>query len=205
MDESVETAGAMLRRVVLCLLVALGLPALSSCAGLGEPAESVALKREVSEQLVALPGAGESARAEAQKIARVAVQASREQAERYDILFPGWFHNVMVNTGFRERGLCWQWMEDIYPKLRALETKTFKIVCGVRDSGTRREHHCVVAVPTGRPFEDGLILDPWAQGGRLMAFTVTSEKRQWFYDPKWTLPLEQRYLNARRAPAPPTG
>jgi len=199
MDESVETAGAMLRRVVLCLVVALGLPALSSCAGLGEPAEIVALKREVSEQLVALPGAGERARPEAQKIARVAVQASREQAERYDILFPGWFHNVMVNTGFRERGLCWQWMEDIFPKLRALETETFKIVCGVRDSGTRREHHCVVAVPTGRPFEDGLILDPWAKGGRLTAFRVTSEKRQWFYDPNWTDPLEQRYLHAQRA------
>jgi hypothetical protein len=205
MEESVETAGATLQRMVLCLVAALGLGGLSSCAGLSEPAESSALRREVSEQLVALPGAGEHTRQEAQRIARVAVEASQQQAERYDILFPGWAHNVMVNTGLRERGLCWHWMEELFPKLRALDTRNFNIVCGVRDSGTRREHHCVVAVPAGRSFEDGLVLDPWAKGGRLLAFPVRGEKRPWVYDPNWTLPLEQRYLAAHRKPAQTAG
>lgn len=197
MEKSAISAGIWLRRLVLSFGLTLGVPAFTSCVHLGEPAEVVALKREVSEQLVALPGAGEAARREARRIADVAVRTAREQSDQYDVLVPGWFHNIMVNTGVRERGLCWHWMEDIYPRLRALEPKAFRIVCGVRDSGTRREHHCVVAVPAGRPFEDGLVLDPWEKGGRLKAFPVRAAKRPWRYDPAWTDPLEQRFLAAR--------
>lgn len=188
------------------LLAGIAWLAMASCATMADPAEIVAknrvIEREVSDQLVALPGAGERTRAEADKIARMAVKASREQAEHYNLAFKGWMHNVMVNARIKERGLCWHWMEDIYPRLRALETRDFQIVCGVRDSGTSREHHCVVAVPAGRPFEDGLVLDPWEKGGKLIAFTVRDAPRTWYYDPLWTLPLEERYQQSlkRRAP-----
>lgn len=184
------------------LLACLALSGMSSCATVGDPAQVVAenrmIEREVSDQLVALPGAGEQTRAEASRIARVAVKASREQAEQYEVALKGRMHNMMVNARIKERGLCWQWMEDIYPRLRALDTQAFRIVCGVRDSGTGREHHCVVAVPAGRPFEDGLVLDPWQEGGKLIAFTVRDAPRKWYYDPLWTLPLEEHFQHNLR-------
>ncbi len=197
----------MMRFVFLRLLAAVLLPAATSCVALRDPAQveivDRGIERGVTDQLVSLPGAGERARPEAARIAREAVRSSREQAGRYRVAFRGWLHNSMVNTGLKDRGLCWHWMEDLYPRLRALETRHFQIVCGVRDSGTPREHHCVVAVPAGRPFEDGLVLDPWVGGGTLEAFPVRGAKRKWRYDPAWTEPLERYYKAGYHLRRPP--
>jgi hypothetical protein len=193
----------------------LALPLLAACLGLGgvscatlQTLDVVAdmdrgIEADVADKLVALPGAGEHTRPEAEKIARVAVQSSREQAAKYGVLIPGWMHNTLVNTGFKDRGLCWQWMEDLYPKLRFLESRHFTFVCGVRDPGKPREHHCVVAVPRGRPFEDGLVLDPWAGGGMLKAFPVRGASRKWHYDHHWTEPLQRYYADGTRRTPPP--
>ncbi len=191
-------------RQAIRALAAFFVLSVSSCVSIRDPLAVAATDRDVvsrvTGQLVALPGAGEVTRPEATRIASVAVAASREQAARYEVAMPGWWHNMMVNAGMKERGLCWQWMEDIFPKLRALDTRSFQIVCGVRNPGTRREHHCVVAIPTGRPFEDGLVLDPWVKGGELDAFPVRGASRKWHYDPLWTAPLEQRIAGRHRSP-----
>jgi hypothetical protein len=191
------------KRLLQAILAAFAISGMTSCVSMQPPSRIAWVDqskvREVTNQLVALPGAGEATRRDAEKIASVAVRESREQAARYEVAMPGWWHNMMVNSGIKERGLCWQWMEDIYPRLRALDTPSFNIVCGVRDAGTRREHHCVVAVPTGRPFDDGLVLDPWVKGGELVAFNVRGADRNWLYDPLWTDPLEQQFRAKQRA------
>jgi hypothetical protein len=149
---------------------------------------------EITEKLVALPGAGEAARGDAQRVAREAVKVSGELAVGYRIVRPAGLHNCLVNTERRERGLCWHWMEDLYPRLRSLEVEKFEFVCAVRDPGRLfREHHCVVAIPKGRGFNDGLVLDPWEKGGNLIAFPVNGAKRPWLYDDGWTKPLDARY------------
>lgn len=183
------------------LASAVAVMAMTSCVPALSPEETAETDRmavqKITAQLVALPGAGERTRKDAGKISRVAVTASREQAARYNVAVTGWWHNMMVNTRLRQRGLCWQWMEDLYPRLRTLDTPSFQIVCGVRDPRTPREHHCVVAIPSGRPFEDGLVLDPWVEGGKLKAFPVRGASRKWHYDPLWTAPLEERLSGQR--------
>jgi len=149
---------------------------------------------EVTEKLVALPGAGEKSRADALRVATEAVSVSQRLAREYRIVRPAGLHNCLVNTDRRERGLCWQWMEDLYPRMRSLEVKSFKFVCAVRDPGRLfREHHCVVAIPTGRSFNEGLVLDPWEKGGQLIAFPVNGAERPWLYDVGWSHPLDARY------------
>lgn len=179
-------------------VVALGfLPACTGGWALGHG--NLAAGREarvahVTEQLVALPGAGEAARGEAGRLARRAVEFSEELAARYQIVRPAGLHNCLVNTKRRERGLCWHWMKDLYPQLRALGLQRYELVCAVRDEGRKfREHHCVVAVPKGRPFEDGLVLDPWEKGGHLIAFPVRGAKRPWFYDDPWTRQVREEF------------
>jgi hypothetical protein len=151
----------------------------------------------VTEKLVALPGAGEKSRPEARRVASEAVSVSRQLAREYRIVRPAGLHNCLVNTDRRERGLCWQWMEDLYPRMRSLEAKNFTFVCAVRDEGRLfREHHCVVAIPKGGSFNDGLVLDPWEKGGHLTVFPVSGAKRPWLYDSGWSLWMEQRQREA---------
>lgn len=149
---------------------------------------------EVTEKLVALPGAGEKSRADAARVAVEAVSVSQRLAHDYRIVRPAGLHNCLVNTERRDRGLCWHWMEDLYPRMRDLNVKEFTFVCAVRDSGRLfREHHCVVAIPKGGSFNQGLVLDPWEKGGHLLAFPVNGAKRPWVYDPGWSLSMEARH------------
>jgi len=34
-------------------------------------------------------------------------------AERYGLVYPPTFHNFLINTGLKERGLCYEWSEDM--------------------------------------------------------------------------------------------
>ena len=78
--------------------------------------------------------------------------------------------------------------------IRALRDAGHEVVCAVRDPGRLfREHHCVVAIPKGGTFADGLVLDPWEKGGNLIAFPVNGAPRPWLYDHGWTQPLDARY------------
>lgn len=162
----------------------------TSVDGSGTPEQLV---HNLTEELVALPGTGGRARPEAARLARVAVSASLELADKYRVVPIAGLHNTLVNTGLKERGLCWQWMEDFYPRLRKLRLSHYDLVCGVRDLDRFMEHHCVVVVPKGGTFEDGLILDPWVKSGRLVALRVSGAEGRWEYDPRWTDHLRERY------------
>jgi hypothetical protein len=187
------------RRALVGIAAALLLP---SCVGgwSGTPMtgarayDADIVAAEVTEKLVALPGAGEKTRSDARRVANEAVSVSQQLAREYRIVRPAGLHNSLVNTKRRERGLCWQWMEDLYPRMRSLNVKDFDFVCAVRDTGRLfREHHCVVAVPKGRSFNDGLVLDPWEKGGHLIAFPVNGAKRPWHFDSGNSFKLDNLY------------
>jgi len=177
--------------LALLALIAGGCQSVPSNAG---STGDSALVEQITDQLVAMPTAGEAARRDAQRLATEAVTASRELAADYRAGGPAWLHNCLVNVGVKKRGLCWQWMEDLYPRLQAVDQSSYRLVAGVRDEGRLfSEHHCLVVVAEGRPFDEGIVLDPWLKGGRLTAFPVTSSTRPWFYDPGWTQTLQNRY------------
>ena len=50
---------------------------------------------------------------EANFVAREAVLHPKILANRYKLMSPPLFHNVLVNYGKRPRGLCWQWTHDM--------------------------------------------------------------------------------------------
>jgi len=80
---------------------------------------------------------------------------------------PPLFHNFLVNTGMRKRGLCFQWAEDLLAQLDALELTTLELHWGEARAGTWREHNCIVATAKGQPFRTGIVLDGWRHSGRL--------------------------------------
>ena len=54
---------------------------------------------------------------EAQRAARIAIEYSRELADQYQVSGSALFHNLMVNLGVKDRGLCIDWTADLKTRL----------------------------------------------------------------------------------------
>ena len=48
---------------------------------------------------------------EARLFAYEALSYPQTLAERYGLVYPPTLHNLLINTGLKERGLCYQWSE----------------------------------------------------------------------------------------------
>ena len=61
---------------------------------------------------------------EAQAAAATAYSAARELAAHYRMAWPPQLHNMLVNGGLRDRGLCCHWAADMNARLRALDLRS---------------------------------------------------------------------------------
>lgn len=117
--------------------------------------------------------------AEATLTAETACDYSLELAREYRVVRPAIFHNVLVNLGWRKRGLCFQWADDLSKKLQSLNLQTLRLHRGVARLDTRREHSSVVLTAPGQPFDQGVVLDAWRHSGRLFWGGVKEDHYPW--------------------------
>lgn len=148
-----------------------------------EEVETLRLMADLKSKLLALP-VGENSEIflrerekEADAIARMAVLAFDELRRQYEMIRPALLHNLLVNMGLREEGLCWHWARDLRKRLRGMGLKTFDIYWSTAREGTMREHNTVVLVSRGRPFSEGLFLDGWKHAGRPFWMRVADDKK----------------------------
>ena len=126
-----------------------------------------------------------SARQEARKVAETALQTSAFLSEEYELVRPPLLHNIFVKMGWRNRGLCYQWTEDLMSHLMALQLKDYRLRWGVAHRGSDlREHNTVVITANGQSFEDGLVLDPWRNSGKLYWVVVKKDTYPWIELPR---------------------
>ena len=104
---------------------------------------------------------------EAEKLALCAYKTSRRLAREYRVVFPPALNNILINTGGRKRGLCYQWTEDLLHQLDALKLETLELHWGEAFARTFSENNGVVVTAKGQPFEQGIVLDAWRYQGRL--------------------------------------
>jgi hypothetical protein len=79
----------------------------------------------------------------------------------------------------RERGLCCHWTEDLIASIRTLPVQKYSAHWGVSRRGTWREHNSVVVTALGKPFQTGLVLDPWRKAGDLFWIPVAEDSYPW--------------------------
>lgn len=134
-------------------------------AGAPPPArgEIAALSREIS-ALGAAVDPEEAARA-----ARIAVEYPRQLSREYRVTDSPVLHNVKVNLGFRPRGLCWQWAEDLQERLEEEEFRTLAVhrAIATPDHPFEGDHSTLIISPRGHTIAQGIVLDPWRGGGVL--------------------------------------
>jgi hypothetical protein len=104
---------------------------------------------------------------EAERLAQCAYITSRRLAREYRVVFPPALNNILVNTGARKRGLCYQWTEDLMHELDALKLETLELHWGEAFARTFSENNGVVVTAKGQPFAQGIVLDAWRYQGRL--------------------------------------
>lgn len=119
---------------------------------------------------------------DARQVAECAYASAQKLRRDYGVFGPPLFHNFLVNTGIRKRGLCFQWAEDLLAQLDRLKLTTLELHWGEARAGTLREHNCVVVTARGQPFRSGIILDCWRHSGRLFWAALATDHYPWIED-----------------------
>lgn len=121
---------------------------------------------------------------EATNTSELLVKVTASLAVEYDMQSPALFHNMLVNTGVRNRGLCCHWAEDLHLKLRMLNTNSLKFDWVVSRLGSKlREHNAVVIYAAGTNWSEGIVYDPWRKAGKPHWITVADDKYPWTRHP----------------------
>lgn len=113
-------------------------------------------------------------------VADTAIRTSMALAKQYELVRPPLWHNFLVNQGVKKRGLCCDWTTDLLKQLRKLDQKSFDFHWGIAHADTPwRIHNTVVATGKGQAFDEGIILDPWRNSGRLFWARVKADRYPW--------------------------
>ena len=139
---------------------------------------------------------------EAQRVAECAYATAQRLRRNYGAVWPPSFHNLLVNTGIRKRGLCFQWAEDLLEQLDALKVTTLELHWAESYAGSWREHNCVVVTAKGQPFRDGILLDCWRHSGHLFWSAVVSDNYPWIEDRKYARIARSKFAAKTRSQIP---
>ena len=85
------------------------------------------------------------------------------------------FNNFLVYHGWRKRGYCYQWTEDLLLALDTLKLKTLELHWADTYRDTWRENNCIVVTAKGQPFKRGIMLECWRHLGHLYFGLVASD------------------------------
>ncbi|MRH21978.1 hypothetical protein GH815_13340 [Rhodovulum strictum] len=123
--------------------------------------------------------------AEAARAAEIAHAHARQLARDYRVTDPPLVHNTKVNMGLRDRGLCYQWAEDMEARLGEEGFRTLQLHRAISpgDRLFRIDHSTVILSRRGDPMEAGVVLDPWRSGGELF-WSRTTEDPKYAWRPR---------------------
>jgi hypothetical protein len=147
------------------------------------PVRDSAKAQEFTKQLAALSPRVDSR--EAKLLADYAYATVARLRQEYQMFGTPIFNNFLVYHGFRKRGYCYQWTEDLLLALDTLKLKTFELHWGEAHAGTWMENNCLVVTAKGQPFDRGMILDCWRHFGRLRWNLVPSDEDRYNENTKY--------------------
>lgn len=78
-------------------------------------------------------------------------------------------HNILVNLGIKQRGLCIDWTSDLLTRLKQERFYSLDLHWAIANYETifRIEHSTVIVSARGESIYRGLVLDSWRHSGQL--------------------------------------
>ena len=105
---------------------------------------------------------------EAEYLSRDIFQQTKKLTKAFKLTSPPWFHNVLVNIGLRDKGLCYHWSDALYSYFMKKSYLHFSFHLGGANIGEYFfEHNVLVVTGKGGKFEEGIVIDPWRDSGKL--------------------------------------
>jgi hypothetical protein len=102
------------------------------------------------------------------------------------------FNNFLVYHGWKKRGYCYQWSEDLLLALDKLKLRTLELHWGDAYRDTWRENNCLVVTAIGQPFDGGMILECWRHFGHLRWNLVPSDEDPYYENAEWAAKVRAR-------------
>lgn len=143
---------------------------------------------------------------EADRAARIAFEHTGDLARAYEITDPPLIHNTKVNLGLRPRGLCRHWAEDMESRLLAERFRTLELHRAIAnaDNPFRIEHSTAIISRRGDTLDDGIVLDPWREGG-VLHWVPTRADARYAWRPREEVLAEKRERLVARGRVSPDG
>ncbi len=105
---------------------------------------------------------------EAMLLSQDIYQKTQELTKNFKLMYPPAWHNTLVNVGLREKGLCYHWSDALYTYLNAQDYTSFEFhLLGANINEYFFEHNALAIVAKNKKVEDGLVIDPWRNSGKL--------------------------------------
>jgi hypothetical protein len=136
---------------------------------------------------------------EARRVANIAYTTGRDLKKEWKVAWPPGLQNFFVNTGQRKGGLCFQFAERLLWRLAAQKWETVEFHWAESFERTASEHNVIVVTAKGQDFYQGIILDNWRYGGRLVWGRVVDDPHYQWHENK---PQFVKVLNKRPQPLP---
>ena len=169
-------------RLCLAIMLLLGLSSCASItASLELPTDIQSRRLHQLDQSIQALGTDINP-AESKRAANIAIEYSKTLAQEYDLAGSPLFHNLMVQIGVRDRGLCIHWTTDLMARLQQEKFSSLHFHRAIANYETmfRFEHSSVIVSARGSSIEQGLVLDPWRNSGQLYwAPTLLDKGYRW--------------------------
>lgn len=147
------------------------------------PAKEVPKAEELANQLANLSRRVDPN--EAKLLSECAYATVARLREEYRMFGTPIFNNFLVYHGWRKRGYCYQWTEDLLLALDKLKLKTLELHWADTYRDTWRENNCLVVTAKGQSFNRGMILECWRHFGHLRWNLVPSDQDPYYENTGW--------------------
>ena len=117
---------------------------------------------------------------EANDLAVESIRYSYALSQKYKSINNPWFQNFLVNMGVKERGLCYEWTEDLLKFLLSKHYKTLSFHPVGANIGRLNEHNALSVSAKGKGIEKSILLDAWRNSGILYFNVIDKDlKYKW--------------------------
>lgn len=113
---------------------------------------------------------------ETMQLSRDIAYQTKRLSKAFDMTSPPQYHNFLVNIKVKEKGLCYHWSDALHEYFSKQNYPSFEFhLVGANIGEYWTEHNSLVIVAKGMQIKDGIIIDPWRNGGKLYFSRVTQD------------------------------
>lgn len=124
-------------------------------------------------------GGGASAEKEADLLAKRIIQKIYDLSNEYDIVGSALVHNSLINMKMRKKGFCYHYTDALRKELQRYPWKRYAFHWGAAWNETWRENNGLVITAKGKPFETGIVVDPWRVASKPYWHAVEGDRFPW--------------------------